>query len=120
MPANYNSLYSTYKDFVVDEQKFNTEIKGGNIDWYENIAGTPGHFRRDDLDVAASSEPLTIKRIMLLNAFEHIAAADRAYALRKLDYGDYFNRRDDSFSHDNKLMENILTFFQSTILTRTE
>lgn len=120
MPSNYNALYNTYKNFVKDEQQFNGKIKSDNIDWYKNIVGMPGHFRRDDLDLAAGSESLTIKRIALLNAFEHIAAADRAYALRKLDYGDYFARRDDSLSYDNKVMENVLTFFQSTVLTQTE
>lgn len=119
MSTNYNSLYNTYKNFVKNEQKFNDEIRKDNIDWYRNIVGVPEHFQRNDLDVAASSESLTVKKIMLLNAFEHIAAADRAYTLRKLDYKDYFTRRDESLVYDNKIMDSVLAFFHSTVLFQT-
>lgn len=120
MAASYNSLYSTYKNFVKNEQKFNTKIKNDNIDWYKNIVDASEHFLRNDLDVAASSESLSVKRIVLLNAFEHIASAERAYALRKLDYQDYFTRRDESLSYDNEIMDNTLAFVQGVILTEIE
>lgn len=107
----YKELYEQYKSFVVKEQEFNTKIKAGDIDWYRNIVGIASHFERSILNTAAKSEPLTIKRLLILNAFEHIAATERAQALRRLDYTDYFMRRDVSFDDDNETMGRILNFF---------
>jgi len=50
-----------------------------------------------------------------LNAFEHITAMEWTQALRKLDYTDYFVRRNFSFDDDYKTMDGILNFFHKTI-----
>jgi hypothetical protein len=116
----YEELYELYKSFVEDEQKFNNKIKDGDIDWYRNIVGIDSHFERDILDKAARSELLVIKRLLILNAFEHIAAMERSQIFRKLDYADYFARRDVSFEDDNKTMDRILNFFHNTITQSTK
>jgi len=116
----YEELYELYESFVKDEQKFNNKIKDGDIDWYRNIVDIDSHFERAILDTGAKSEPLTIKRLLILNAFEHVAAMERAQMFRKLDYADYFERRDASFNDDNKIMERILNFFSNTITQSTK
>lgn len=67
---------------------------------------------------AAKSEPLVIKRLLILNTFEHIAAMERSQTLRKLDYANYFVRRNVSFEDDNKTMDGILNFFHKTIIKK--
>lgn len=116
----YEELYELYKSFVKDEQKFNNKIRDGDIDWYRNIVDIATHFERDILDKAAKSEPLTIKRLLILNAFEHIAAMERSQTLGKLNYADYFIRRDVSLEDDSKTMEGVLNFFYNTITQSTE
>ncbi|HHT9107105.1 MAG TPA: tyrosine-type recombinase/integrase [Candidatus Wunengus sp. YC63] len=54
----------------------------------------------------------------LLNAFKHITAMVRAQVFRKLDYADYFVRRNVSFEDDNKTMDRILNFFHKTIIKK--
>ncbi len=45
---------------------------------------------------------------------------ERAQAMRKLDYTDYFERRDLSFGDDNKTMDRVLNFFHKTIMQKTK
>lgn len=116
----YEELYELYESFVEDEQKFNNKIKDGDIDWYRNIVDTDEHFERDTLNTAAKSELLVIKRLLILNAFEHIAAMERSQVFRKLDYADYFARRDASLEDDNKTMDRILNFFHNTVTQSTK
>lgn len=121
MPDNkpsYEELYGLYKSFVQDEQGFNSKIRDGAIDWYRDIVGIESHFERGILGSAAKSEPLAIKRVLMLNAFEHIAAMDRAYAMRGLDYANYFARRDISLEDDSKTMDRALNFFYRTVTQR--
>ena len=65
----YKELYELYKSFVEDEKKSNNKIKDGDVDWYRNLVAIDSHFDRDILDIVAKSEPLTIKRLLILNAF---------------------------------------------------
>lgn len=116
----YEELSDLYESFVTDEQNFNNKIENGDIDWYGNIVGIDNHFERDILNEAAKSEPLVIKRLLILNAFEHIAATERSQVFRKLDYADYFDRRDVSLEDDNKTMDRILNFFHNTITQSTK
>ena len=111
----YEALSALYKQFVGREQGFNAGIIGGDIKWYRDAVGIDSHFERGILDSAAKSEPLTIKRVVALNAFEHIAAMDRAQAVRELDYADYFVRRDVSLEDDNDTMGRWLNFFHKVI-----
>lgn len=112
----HEEIYELYKSFVRGEQEFNDKIKDGNIGWYKEIVGIDSHFERGILDTKAKSEPLTIKRLLILNAFEHIAAMERAQMFRKLDYTDYFDRRNVSFGDDNDTMERMLNFLYNTIM----
>lgn len=54
----------------------------------------------------------------LLNAFEHITAMEWTQALKKLDYADYFVRRNVSFEDDYKTMNGVLNFFHKTIIKK--
>ena len=111
----HKEIYELYKTFIRDEQAFNDKIMDGDIDWYSNIVGVDDHFERDILNTLGQAEPLTIKRLLILNAFEHIAAMERAQSFRKLDYLDYFARRDISLEDDNETMDGILNYLHNTI-----
>lgn len=114
--VDYNDLCQRYTDFVGAEQLYNTLTTEGEIDWYIDTVGGASHFGRSDIDNAAKNEPLQLKRILLLNAFDHISAMERAYALRAKNYSDYFSGRDDNFESDNKFMDNALGFFYKNVL----
>lgn len=111
----YEALSALYKSFIGREQGSNAGIMDGDIEWYRDAVGIDSHFERGILDVVAKSEPLTIKRVVALNAFEHIAAMERAQAMRALDYTDYFVRRDISLEDDNDTMGRLLNFFYKVI-----
>lgn len=55
----------------------------------------------------------------MLNAFEHIAAMERAQVFRKLDYANYFDRFNSSLVDDNATMSKILNFFHNTVTQPT-
>ena len=43
---------------------------------------------------------------------------ERSQTFRKLDYADYFVRRDVSFEDDNKTMDMVLNFFHNIIIKK--
>ena len=111
------NLYETYKEFVKSERDVNDQIASDNIDWYEDIIDSD-HFDRNMFDSEASKEPYELKRSVFLNAFEHISAMNRALTLRKLDYKQYFDSRDEYFIYDNNEMDNALSFFNKVVMSK--
>lgn len=115
MATDYNNLSKEYQQFIDREKAYNANLLSGQVDWYGNVVSVATHFERTNLGIAAKKEDSVLKRTVMLNAFEHISAMQRAYDLRKLDYADYFERQDVSLADDNSNMQKLSNNYNSAI-----
>lgn len=115
METDYNALSQKYQQFIDREKAYNTNLLTGQVDWYDDVVTTATHFVRTQMGNAAKKEESILKRVAILNAFEHVAAMQRAHDLRKLDYSDFFGRQDVSLADDNSNMQKVSNFFNNAV-----
>lgn len=122
MATDYNALSQKYQGFINREKAYNARLdleSVAAVDWYAQIVAVNGdvnaHFDRAVFGDAAKKEASILKRAVLLNAFEHISAMQRAYYLRALDYADYFGRQDMALADDTTNMQNTSDFLNKAV-----